>query len=414
MRAAGAHRHRRPGLLRRHGPPLVRRGRVDRGRRREATAAFQRLLDGEVAVPVVGAANATAVAGGLELLLGCDVVVASSEAQLGLPEVKRGLFAAGGGTALGPPRPAGRRPRAGPHRRHHHRRPGPRARPGQRRRPAGRGARHRRRPRRAHRRERPARPGRLQGAGPPLGHRPARAAERLAHWQGVVFSSEDAREGATAFVERREPGVAGPLTACGPPSARRSGPPRSSRSPSVAVAAARAGPGPHRRRPPARSTSPTCCSSPASTSSRCRPRSSPAARWPAWSPRWPTTSTDVAVGDRVTGTALVGAFAEEAVVGAAAVTARARRRSTLARPPPPAWRTAPPTTCCARWPGVPAGEEVVVLGAGGGVGLAAVQLAAALGASVTAVASSEREAGRRRRLRGHHAGRPAAATSGRR
>lgn len=66
-----------------------------------ATAAFLRLLDGTVTVPLVGAANATAIAGGLELLLGCDVVVASSEAKFGLPEVKRGLFAAGGGTALG-------------------------------------------------------------------------------------------------------------------------------------------------------------------------------------------------------------------------------------------------------------------------------------------------------------------------
>jgi enoyl-CoA hydratase/carnithine racemase len=50
---------------------------------------------------VVGAANGSAVAGGLELLLGCDVVIASSEARFGLPEVKRGLFAAGGGTLIG-------------------------------------------------------------------------------------------------------------------------------------------------------------------------------------------------------------------------------------------------------------------------------------------------------------------------
>jgi enoyl-CoA hydratase len=62
-----------------------------------AFAAFQRFLDGDVRVPVVGAANATAVAGGLELLLGCDVVVASRDARFGLPEVKRGLIAAGGG-----------------------------------------------------------------------------------------------------------------------------------------------------------------------------------------------------------------------------------------------------------------------------------------------------------------------------
>jgi enoyl-CoA hydratase len=67
----------------------------------EATAAFGRLFGGDVAVPIVGAANATAVAGGLELLLGCDVIVASTEAQFGLPEVKRGLFAAGGGTTIG-------------------------------------------------------------------------------------------------------------------------------------------------------------------------------------------------------------------------------------------------------------------------------------------------------------------------
>ncbi len=67
----------------------------------ESTEAFYRLLRGAVSVPVVGAANGSAVAGGLELLLGCDVVIASSEARFGLPEVKRGLFAAGGGTLIG-------------------------------------------------------------------------------------------------------------------------------------------------------------------------------------------------------------------------------------------------------------------------------------------------------------------------
>jgi len=67
----------------------------------DATAAYHRLTRGEVSVPLVGAANATAVAGGFELLLGCDLIVASSQAQFGLPEVKRGLFPAGGGTAIG-------------------------------------------------------------------------------------------------------------------------------------------------------------------------------------------------------------------------------------------------------------------------------------------------------------------------
>jgi enoyl-CoA hydratase/carnithine racemase len=67
----------------------------------ETTRGFFRLIEGETTVPVVGAANGTAVAGGFELLLACDVIVASSEAEFGLPEVKRGLFPAGGGTFLG-------------------------------------------------------------------------------------------------------------------------------------------------------------------------------------------------------------------------------------------------------------------------------------------------------------------------
>ena len=72
-----------------------------------AMEGFRRLIDGNTTVPIIGAANATAVAGGFELLLGCDVIVASSEAKFGLPEVKRGLFAAGGGTFLGTRVPLG-------------------------------------------------------------------------------------------------------------------------------------------------------------------------------------------------------------------------------------------------------------------------------------------------------------------
>jgi enoyl-CoA hydratase len=65
------------------------------------------LLRGEITVPVIGAANALAVGGGLELLLGCDVIVASNEARFGFPEVKRGFFAAGGGTFIGTRIPLG-------------------------------------------------------------------------------------------------------------------------------------------------------------------------------------------------------------------------------------------------------------------------------------------------------------------
>ena len=95
----------------------------------------------------------------------------------------------------------------------------------------------------------------------------------------------------------------------------------------------------------------------------------------------------IAVGDRVSGTMLVGAFAEEAVIAAASVT----------RIPPGvderhaaafgvAHRTA--FHVLRSVADVQPGEELIVLGAGGGVGLAAVQLGTRLGASVTAVASS--------------------------
>ena len=66
----------------------------------DATRGFARFSQGEIRLPIVGAANASAVAGGFELLLGCDVVVASEAASFGFPEVKRGLFAAGGGVFI--------------------------------------------------------------------------------------------------------------------------------------------------------------------------------------------------------------------------------------------------------------------------------------------------------------------------
>ena len=101
----------------------------------------------------------------------------------------------------------------------------------------------------------------------------------------------------------------------------------------------------------------------------------------------PDAISAVAVGDRVIGTAMVGAFAEEAVVAAETV-----RRipdgvdERTAAAFGVAHRTAYHVlrSVAALQPG----EELIVLGAGGGVGLAAVQLGALLGATVTAVASS--------------------------
>ncbi|MGB0907686.1 MAG: enoyl-CoA hydratase-related protein [Maricaulaceae bacterium] len=47
--------------------------------------------------PVIAAVNGVAMGGGLEIVLACDVALASSNASFALPEVKVGLFAAAGG-----------------------------------------------------------------------------------------------------------------------------------------------------------------------------------------------------------------------------------------------------------------------------------------------------------------------------
>jgi enoyl-CoA hydratase len=56
--------------------------------------------------PIVAAVNGPAVAGGFEIVLACDMAVAAEHAVFGIPEVIRGLFAAGGGLIRLPKRVA--------------------------------------------------------------------------------------------------------------------------------------------------------------------------------------------------------------------------------------------------------------------------------------------------------------------
>ncbi|MCW2544831.1 MAG: putative carnitinyl-CoA dehydratase [Frankiales bacterium] len=50
--------------------------------------------------PMIGAVEGWALAGGFEVLLACDLIVASETARFGVPEVKRALVAAGGAALL--------------------------------------------------------------------------------------------------------------------------------------------------------------------------------------------------------------------------------------------------------------------------------------------------------------------------
>jgi len=69
-----------------------------------AGRGFGGLTEAELTKPLIAAVEGFALGGGFELVLGCDLIVAAEDAKFGLPEVKRGLIAAGGGVVRLPER----------------------------------------------------------------------------------------------------------------------------------------------------------------------------------------------------------------------------------------------------------------------------------------------------------------------
>jgi enoyl-CoA hydratase len=62
-----------------------------------ARGGFAGITRRERTKPVIAAVDGPALAGGTEICLACDLIVASTTARFGIPEVKRCLVAAGGG-----------------------------------------------------------------------------------------------------------------------------------------------------------------------------------------------------------------------------------------------------------------------------------------------------------------------------
>lgn len=62
-----------------------------------AKGGFAGIVQRERTKPLIAAVDGPALAGGTEIVLSCDLVVASTTAKFGIPEVKRSLVAAAGG-----------------------------------------------------------------------------------------------------------------------------------------------------------------------------------------------------------------------------------------------------------------------------------------------------------------------------
>ena len=69
-----------------------------------ASGGFGGLTQREFPKPIIAAVNGSALAGGFEIMLACDLVVAAEHATFGIPEAKRGLIAGAGGLIRMPKR----------------------------------------------------------------------------------------------------------------------------------------------------------------------------------------------------------------------------------------------------------------------------------------------------------------------
>ena len=62
-----------------------------------ASGGFGGITQRDFPKPIIAAVNGAALAGGFEIMLSCDLVVAADHATFGIPEAKRGLVAGAGG-----------------------------------------------------------------------------------------------------------------------------------------------------------------------------------------------------------------------------------------------------------------------------------------------------------------------------
>ena len=102
----GAHAQ-RSGVQRRGRPEGDRGARGPRHRHR--ARGFAGLCRRDRAKPLIVALEGAAVGGGFEMVLACDVVIATTAVEFAVPEVQRGMVALSGGTFRLAPRRSGER-----------------------------------------------------------------------------------------------------------------------------------------------------------------------------------------------------------------------------------------------------------------------------------------------------------------